>query len=220
MNAIGHGIYTLPEAARLTHLKSPRVREWFRGRSQVQSGSAVFRSDYNSVAGDNAISFFDLIDLFVVGQLRNHGVPLQTLRKVHVQLKKDLKTPHPFCRKEVLSDGKNVFTLGLDEQNKAEMVEVLTHQRVFVEILLPFLKRIDYDEVTQLARRWKIADQVVVDPAICLGKPIVSEVGIATAVLAAAFHANRRDAEVVADWYNIHSKHVLAAVEFERSLVA
>ena len=71
-----------------------------------------------------------------------------------------------------------------------------------------------------MARRWCIADGVVIDPAICLGKPIIGEVGIATSILAAAYHANKNDAEVVADWYNIHSKHVIAAVDFERTLAA
>src|SRR4051812_7524838 len=76
--------------------------------------------------------------------------------------------------------------LGLDEQGRQEVIEVLAKQRVFPEIFLPFLKRIDYDEVTEMARRWCIADLVVIDPAISLGKPIIEEVGIATAVLAAA----------------------------------
>ena len=71
-----------------------------------------------------------------------------------------------------------------------------------------------------MARRWSIADMVVLDPAISLGKPIVEGVGIATAILAAAYHANGQDVDLVADWFNVHSKHVLAAVEFEASLAA
>ena len=121
---------------------------------------------------------------------------------------------------EVLTDGRAVFTLGLDEQNKAEMIEVLTRQRVFIDILLPFLKRIDYDDATNLARRWCIANMVVIDPQINLGKPIIEDFGIATAILAASYEANDRNAELVADWYRVHSKHVIAAVEFERSLAA
>lgn len=220
MGILGHGVYDLTEAARLTQLKPQRVREWFYGRPRGQMRRPVFRSDYQSVGGDRAISFFDLIELKIAGQLRDRGVSLQALRKVHKQLQADLKARHPFCRKEVLTDGKTVFTLGLGEENKAEMIEVLTHQRVFVEILLPFLKRLDYDEVTSLARRWCIADMVVIDPAICLGKPIVEDIGIATAILAAAYEANNHDAELVADWYKVHSKHVIAAVEFERSIAA
>jgi uncharacterized protein (DUF433 family) len=220
MVRIGNGVYSLPEAARLTGLRPQRVREWFLGRPSEEMRKPVFRSDYQSVLGDHAVSFHDLIELFVGGQLRDHGVSLQSLRKVHQQMQNHLGVRHPFCRREVLSDGKKVFMIGLDDRGREEMVEVLTKQRVFADILLPFLKKISYDAATQLARKWLIADMVVIDPAICLGKPIVEPVGIATSILASAYHANGMNADVVAEWYRIHSSHVLAAVEFERSLAA
>jgi hypothetical protein len=50
--------------------------------------------------------------------------------------------------------------------------------------------------------------------------PEFGEVGIPTAVLGACYHANKEDAELVADWYNVHRDQVLAAVRFEGSLVA
>jgi uncharacterized protein (DUF433 family) len=139
---------------------------------------------------------------------------------VHKRLQADLGTRHPFCRREVLTGHGRVFTLGLDEQGRQEMLEVVTGQRVFPDVLRPFLKKIDYDQVTEMARRWNIAEMVLIDPAICLGKPIVEGIGITTAVLAASYEANGQNAELVADWYKVHSKHVLAAVEFERSLAA
>jgi len=217
---LGHGIYSLPEAARLTRLRPSRVREWFTGRSMKQGPKPVFKSDYDSVGGDRAISFLDLIELFIAGQLREHGVSLQSLRKVRAQLQKDLDPRHPFCRREVLSDGKKVFTLGLDREGQREMIEVLSTQRVFVQILLPFLKRIDYDAATKLASKWSIADGIVVDPRICLGKPIVKEVCIRTTILASAYCATHEDSELVAEWFGVLPLHVEAAVNFERSLVA
>jgi uncharacterized protein (DUF433 family) len=221
MNTIlGHGIYSLPEAARLTRLPSSRVREWFTGRSVEHGGKAVFNSDYDFVGGDRAISFLDLIELFIAGKLREQGVSLQSLRRVRAQLKKDLKTPHPFCRSEVLSDGKKVFVLGLDPGGQKEMIDVLSRQRVFADILLPFLKRIDYNAITKLASKWSIADNVVIDPMVCLGKPVVEDVCIRTTILASAYEANDRDAEHVADWYGVLPGHVVAAVEFERNLAA
>src|SRR4051812_18323465 len=210
MGILGHGIYNLPEAARLTGLKPQRVGEWFHGRPKAESRKPVFRSDYRPVDGDRAISFYDLIELFVAGQLRDRGVSLQSLRKVHKSLQSDLGTRHPFCRRELLTKHGQVFTLGLDEQGRSEMIEVLNRQRVFPDILLPFLNRIDYNQATAMAQRWCIANQVVIDPAICLGKPIVEDVGIATAILSASYEANERNAELVADWYRIHSKHVIA----------
>ncbi len=170
--------------------------------------------------GDRAISFHDLIELFVAGHLRDRGVSLQTLRKLHQELQSTLGTRHPFCRRELLTSGAEVFTIGLDEPDAAKMIDVLSRQRVFPVVLLPFLEQIEYDEVTKMARRWLIADQVVIDPAIGLGKPIIDGIGIATAVLAASYQANDQDAELVADWFRVRPQHVIAAVDFERSLAA
>ena len=83
MSILGHGIYNLPEAGTLTRLKPRRVREWFIGRASDQARRPVFRSDYPPVNGDRAISFHDLIELFVAGQLRERGVSLQSLRNFH-----------------------------------------------------------------------------------------------------------------------------------------
>jgi uncharacterized protein (DUF433 family) len=217
---LGHGVYGLPEAARLTGLRYARVREWFRGRSRDPDRAPIFYGDYEPVQGDSAISFHDLIEVFVAGQLREHGVALQTLRRVHARMRNDLGTPHPFCRKELLSDGKVVFMRGLDSQGCDELTEVLTRQKVFPHILLPFLQRIDYDNATVLARRWRIAKLVVLDPTICFGKPIVDAAGVPTSILANAYHANSRDADLVSDWYNVLPDQVLAAVEFERNMAA
>lgn len=217
---LGNGVYGYHEAARLTGLKRERVREWFRIRDDQKKHRPIFLSDYESVEGDRAISFFDLIDVFVAGQLREHGVSLQTLRCVYSRLQVELKAKHPFCRSELLSDGKIIFMRGMDGKGQEELREVLTRQKVFPSIILPFLKKIDYGQVSKLAERWHIARMVVIDPRICFGKPIVEEYSIPTASLADAYQANDRDAERVADWFNVNTDHVLAAVEFESNMAA
>lgn len=206
---LGNGVYSLSEAARLTGLPVGRVREWF-GRSRM------FQGDFQRVDGDRAISFFDLIDVFVAGQLREHGVSLQKVRKVYSELAREMRTDHPFCRTELLSDGKDVFSRF--EEGEL-LVDVLSKQGFFSKIILPFLKSIEYD-ANHLARRWKIADRVVIDPEICYGAPIVESVAVPTSVLAKSYAANGRDAAKVADFYGVNSKDVMAAVNFESGLAA
>jgi uncharacterized protein (DUF433 family) len=220
MEILGHGVYSLPDAAKLTRLKPQRVREWFAGGRSAGARASVFQSDYQSLGGDRAISFHDLIELFIAGQLRDHGVSLQTLRKVYKRLQADLGTRHPFCRREIMTKDGQVFLFGLDARGTEEMIEVLTQQRVFPDILLPFLRKMDYDEATEMAARWCIANMVVIYPKIGFGKPTIDGVGISTAILAASYEANDRDAERVADWFKVHATHVLAAVDFERNLAA
>ena len=77
-----------------------------------------------------------------------------------------------------------------------------------------------YDTATSLALRWHIADQVVLDPEICFGKPIVEKTGIPTYILAAAYRANEQNEILIANWYKVKPSHVLAAVQFETKLAA
>ncbi len=214
MSILGRGVFSFRDAARLIRLPSGRVRAWFSGRANV------FETDHAAVEGQQAISFLDLIEVYVAGHLREHGVTLQHLRKVHGRLQTDWKTPHPFARRQLLTDGQAVFVRGLDRTGDEEIYEAFTKQKAFPKMILPFLKRIDYSPVNDLAASWQIADGVVIDPGISFGKPVLRDCSIPTYILAAAYKANGSRAETVADWYEIAPRDVLRAVAFEDGLAA
>lgn len=217
---LGLGLYDFREAARLTRLNPTRVRRWFAPPPSESDRKPILRADYPPVGGDYAISFLDLIDVFVFGQLRAGGVSLPTLRKVYHRLQRDLGKKHPFAHARLETDGREVFLRAADRAGKDELIEVLTRQKVFPDIIAPFLKQLDYDPTTHLARLWRVADGVVLNPAVALGKPVVAGVNVKTEVLAAAYHANRRDEDAVARWYNVTPADVLTAVRFEANLAA
>ncbi len=77
MKVIGNGIYDIREAARLTGLQQIRVRECFRGRVSDPMPRPVFHSDYDGFGADQSISFLDLVEVFIAGQVRRHGASLQ-----------------------------------------------------------------------------------------------------------------------------------------------
>lgn len=212
---LGLGIYDLREAARFTRLNPVRVRRWYVQRPSEPDRKPVLRSDYESADGELAISFLDLIDVFVFGQLRTHGVSLPTLRKVSMRLQADLHTRHPFAHARLATDGYEVFFRSIDRSGKDELTEVLTRQRVFPEIIAPFLKKLDYDSATDLAAVWHIGRGVILNPKIAMGKPVVQGVCVKTDILAAAWNANKQDTAAVARWYNVSAEDVLRAVEFE-----
>ena len=216
---LGQGVYGFPEAARLTDLKSVTVRAWFKESARDRSRRPVFKSDYRPIDGARVISFLDLVELYVVGRLRDHGLSLQKIRRVHAKMADRLDTKHPFGKRRIFTDGADLF-IGNADGDREELIDILHDQKVFPEILLPFLKRIEYDDATSLAKCWRIADMVVLDPSICYGKPIVQQIGISTKILANAYRANDRNVDFVAYWYNIKPKHVMAAVEFEDKYAA
>jgi uncharacterized protein (DUF433 family) len=222
MDILGRGVYGLAEAAKLTRLRPARVRDWFGPHDENRAGRALFESDYPSVGDDRAISFLDLVEVYIAGRLReaNPPVSLQHIRKVHHKLFLDTGQEHPFCTREIYHGGGKIFTRSFDDNTSGSVIEPLTDQYYINEVIVPFLQKIEYDQITNLAKLWHIAEGVVVDPARCFGKPIVSAVGIATRVLAVAYEANGRDAGRIADWYEIDPVHVQAAVRFESRAAA
>ena len=216
---IGRGVYTYREAATLAGLKRSRVREWFSLRASAKS-EPIFQSDFAGRTSQQLISFLDLVDVFIAGQLRDAGISLQTLKLVFKTLQKDLGVEHPFGRRELLTDGRSVFLAGLDPRGKKEVIEVLSGQKAFPQIILPFLKKLNFDSTSRLANKWNIAKGVVVNPGICFGQPIVEAKGIPTHLIAKAVVANGNDIQAVADWYEMTTGQVSYAVQFEQKLAA
>lgn len=216
VDIVGQGIYTFSETARLTRASVGRVRAWFVGERSALG--PVVRSDYaEGGPGKNLVSFLDLIDALVIGRLRKAGVSLQHLRKIHGALGEELRTNHPFSKKNFLTDGKKVFVHVASQLGDEKLKEVFTNRLAFPQILLPYLKQIDYHAEGLLASRWNICKGVVLDPTRRFGKPILSANGIATSVLAAAYRANGSDADLVADWYGLSVDDVRIATQFEGS---
>ena len=220
MEILGKGVYSIAEASRLTRLPTQRVRDWFRGReTESRVFQPVFQSDYPVLHEDYAISFLDLVELFIGGKLREAGISLPKLRQNYHELKKDFGD-HPFCTRHVYVGGKQIFTRGLNEEDSGSVIEAINRQHYFDKIILPFLEQITYDKKTQMAVRWQIAELVVVDPTMRFGRPIVGKTGITTSTLGRAFYANGEDAAFVASWFGVEERHVVAAVNFENGLAA
>jgi uncharacterized protein (DUF433 family) len=211
---IGNGIYSFGEAAQLAGVSCRRVRAWFQG--ERGKASRLIQGDYPT--SDGLVSFHDLIDALVVGRMRCEGLTLQYIRKVHAELVKVFDIKRPFCWKYLLTDGNRVFLHVAYELGEEYLKELLSKQHAFPQILLPVLRRIEYDPVSHLANRLDVHEGVIVDPTRQRGKPIVASAGIPTAILAAAYDANKQDAQIVAEWYGITPKEVNLAVAFEASL--
>ena len=220
MKILGNGIYDLAEAAQYTGLRRERIREWFKGRSGGSVGNPVFESDYEVINGSYDISFLDLVEVFVAGQLRDHGVSLQYIRRAHERLRRDWDTKHPFSKKDIRTNGKDIFACLLDDEEERVIYDVMSKNQVFESIIRPTLRKIDYAAITDMAEKWHLAPLVVLDPAVCYGKPIIEPVGITTRVIAESYFANNQNVVTVSKWYEIEEEFVRAAVSYEAGVAA
>ena len=207
---LGRGVYDLAEAARYTRLNYSTVRSWFHGKADR---APVFRGDYSRVHGDYAISFFDLVDLLVAGQLRGAGVKMRIVRASYEVLQAELDTQHPFCHECIRTDGERVFVDAASRIGEDCLLDVVSRQQLFAAVR-SLLMSIDYR--AKFAWLWKISDGVVIDPQRSFGKPVVGETAVTTFVLANQYRANSGDVELVSDLYGVYRQDVLNAVDFEK----
>lgn len=212
---LGEGVYTNSEIAHLTKMHPSRVRSWFRGRSDGLGRGPIFESDYANVDGDFAASFLDLIDVLVVGQLRDqYGITMGTIRKAHRLLRQDLDTKHPFAHNDLYTDGRHIFRVIAGRTGDPQLSEVVSHQQFFIHVK-EALECIDYNKMTRHAHRWRIANGIVIDPTISMGKPTIVNTGTTAFVAANQYYANSANSALVADLFSISEQDVMNAVKFE-----
>lgn len=220
------GIYSVPEAARLTGVTQQRIRRWIRGytfsyRSEVRQSPPVWERQLPSVNGTLALGFLDLMEVRFVNAFRAHGVSWKTLRLAAERARELFDATHPFCTKRFTTDGRSIFAEIREETGEAALVDVVRSQYAFRQVLAPYLHGVEYDAANNVVRWWPLGQKrrVVVDPRRSLGQPIVQPEGVPTSILANAYR-HEEDVRVVADWYAVSAKSVKDAVEFEGRLAA
>lgn len=209
---IGHGVYSITEAARYTKSSPQKLHNWFRDEKRH-----IFQSDYSDTPMSRAISFHDLIDALVVVRLRELNCSMHHIREVHAKYCAKWNTTHPFCLKKFYVDKTRKRVLYEDDEcGENPLVDALCGQSEFNHIK-SHLKQIEYSKgLMAIALRWKIHPGIVIDPTIRFGKPIIQGTGLTTQVIANQFYAYDKDAEIVADLFDITPKQVGYAVRFEK----
>lgn len=219
------GIYTVPEAHKLTGVSRERIRRWLRGyRSNLRKKqySPLWDSQLPPMENKVALGFLDLIEVKFVGAFLDQGVSWPMIHKVREKARELYPNDsHPFCTKQFVTDGQQVFIDVHNETGESSLLEIASDQHVFAQITKPFLKQLEFRDGAILERWWPLGreGQVVLDPRKNFGQPTMSDDGVATQVLAASFRANGSIAEV-ARWYEISPQAVQQAVDYEQSLAA
>jgi uncharacterized protein (DUF433 family) len=220
------GIYTIREAALLTGVSSGRIRRWLRGyryrrKSKTYASPALWSGQWKPIERSLALGFLDLIEIRFVDAFLRAGVSWATLRLARDRAQELFHESHPFCTNRFVTDGRDIFVELHKETGEASLVEMVSRQHVFAQIIKPFMKELEFTHDHGVVRWWPMGDQkqVVIDPTRNFGRPIIAKGGVPTEVLAKAADATGSIAEV-ARWYEVAEAEILDAVEFEQRLAA
>jgi uncharacterized protein (DUF433 family) len=217
MTMLGQGVYRLSEVIQYTGLPASTVRAWFKWRAGKNGRGPLFQSDFQTIGGDYAVSFLNLIDACVAGFLREQGVSPAMIRRAYVILQAELHTPHPFAHADLRTDGDRIIRQKLDAERNLALVDVVSRQMWFSQ-MRDRLKGVVYAKATRLAQEWNIARGVIIRPDVGFGRPVIKGTGIATYVVANQYRANGNDAARVAGLFNLKVADVRNAVRFESGL--
>lgn len=216
------GLYSVPEAARLTRISAGKIRRWikgynFRSGQSVHHSDAVWETEIKPLDNKAALSFRDLLELRFVDAFIQAGVSWVTMRRAHAKAQVELETTHPFCSKRIATDGKRILLQQAEADSDQALVDIVTEQREFTRIVQDFLKELEFsgDDIIW----WPLGKQrhIVIDPRRNFGQPTLVKSGVPAITLAHSVKANS-SVELVARWYEVQQAEVRDAVEFEASL--
>lgn len=222
---LGKGLYTVPEASRLTGASYSTMRRWLTGYSYKRKGKVfdrppIFEPEFGEVDGQLTISFQDLVELLFVTRFRARGVKWPIIHEAFELAKQRFESNHPFSAINFKTDGKRIFEETVNRGRK-QLSDLHLNQIVIAEFIAPTLtKAIEFD--TNGAAIWypKFPSKVILlDPHRSFGRPILSESGVPTEAVFAAFEAEE-DTAIVARQFDITGAQVNSAVNFQRQLAA
>jgi len=222
---LSRGIYSLPEASRLTKVSKGRIRRWLKGYDYRvgearRHSDAVWQGGFEPIDGKIALSFLDLVEIRFVEEFLRAGVSWKTMRKTRARAREELETEHPFCSNRFVTDGEKILLREAKDNDDQILIDLLSNQQEFRRIVEPFLKQLEFAE-DQLARWWPLGKDhsVVIDPLRNFGQPTAVSSGVPTQVLASSLRANK-SVEEVTRWYEVLPEEVKDAAAFEESLAA
>jgi uncharacterized protein (DUF433 family) len=221
-NLLNAGLYTVPEAARLTRVSGGKIRRWLKGYDfksgeRIHHSDAVWQGELEPLENKLALSFRDLLELRFVDAFIRAGVSWRTMRRAHTKAQHELRTTHPFCSNRIATDGKNILLRQAQEDSDEALINLVTDQREFSRIVETFLKELEFSGHEIIW--WPLGKQrqIIIDPRRNFGQPTGARSGVPSQVLARSVKANASQ-KLVAKWYEVGPEEISDAVEFEELL--
>ena len=221
-------VYSVGEAARYLNLAASTLSSWVKGRDYIAGGRKKRWEPPIRVTGAQGLllSFNNLVEAHVLKAIRTrHGVPMRGVlialnqaRKVHgverLFLSDELRTVE---RRPEDAASKSVGALFLEKLGEVEQISE-GGQLVIRNALTRHLERIERDGSGMPVRLFPFvshssARDVLIDPRVSFGRPVLVKRGIRISTLADRIEAGE-SIEHVADNYGLDPADIERALDF------
>lgn len=213
--------YTFHELALSLRMPESTLRAWTVG----QSGFEKLLSIPRDARGVYELSFYNLIEIYVLAQLRKtHRMTMPQVRRCIEVLSDDLQTEHPIIDAEFVMLGSRLYA---EHGSRVVNLTRPEGQYLFADAVRDLLTRVDkgpmgyerfYPKMPNrngvISNRYK---PIVVDPEVTFGRPRLAGTGIPTEVIADRRRGGDSMAFIAEDMYITVNK-VRQALAFEKAL--
>ena len=198
---LSRAIFTLPEAAGYLDVPKSTIHAWAR----PAAGKPLI-TVFPRRGAQATVPFIGFAEAYVLTVFRCAGVPLQQIRPAVDALSRNIGLEHALASKRLYTDGAEVLYDYANERNEDDLlalVVVRTGQHQFSEIVRDYLKRITYGSdgwATRVRLPSYQRAEVVVDPTMAFGLPLVVHGGARVEDLVDRFVAGDSVADIAYDF--------------------
>ena len=215
--AIGNGIYTVPDVARILRLPYYKVNTWLNEYWDGKLGKA-FKGKYSwRIESTRAVGFHTLVEFYVMMQFAEAGVKATQVLKAHEELSKSYNTIFPFAQKQIIdnisTDGKRIY-LNID----GTAITLDGSKQFNLDFIRLFFKKIEFNNELLAAKLWPLGkdNAVVCDPHHKFGQPVIDGTNIQTEAVYKMYLANE-PISFIASVYELSEKKVKDAIKFHKN---
>jgi uncharacterized protein (DUF433 family) len=214
--------YGLGEAAHYLGIPPATLRSWTHGRPYPsKTGPRHFKPLIDFARKETQLSFQNLVEAHIIRGLRMaYGMDLSKIRHAIGYARKVFKDKHPLLNPKMQTDGVDLFWKWAQTENLNR-----EGQYAIKEILDAHLKRVSWAGGNPVRlfpfRRWNETEEetpVMIDPTISFGRPVLTDTGVPTAIVAERFQGGEKIPDLAED-YGVTPELIEEALRRETSLV-
>jgi uncharacterized protein (DUF433 family) len=200
--------YRVTDAASYLGLPVTTLRAWSRGMNyrRKDGSKGHFKPVFSLPDSDTSLlSYLNLVEAFVLSSLRRgHLIDLYKIRTAIDSLRERFNSAHPLAEHEFQTNGIDLFI-----EMYGQLIDVgKGGQLAMREVLEAYLTRVEHDPSGRAAKLYPFIrltgmDQprnVVINPYVSFGKPVIAGTGLPTRVVAERFKAGDTIPQIAANY--------------------
>jgi len=209
-------MYTLTEAARLSHVSTPTVKRWLQGYNWANGSTPPLFGDAHD---QPLVSFLQLIEIVMAKRFRTRHVSAERIRFAHANARRIYRVEFPFAHLRLKAWAGHILRMMETEDVSLPALDA-PGLNTLPGLVQEAMEAIDYED--DLAARWYPLGKIipiVVDPRHAAGLPTIQNRNITVEHIKARFDAGQSIGFICRDLTLSHS-HVEQAIRYADKVAA